>query len=245
MNDPEFRLLEQIEEGHWWFVGKRLLLRSVFDHSPPGRRFLDMGCGTGGILRDYMDESSCVGSDRSALALQICRAQGFETLARADLDQLPFRTETFDTITLMDVLEHLDDDVAFLTEAAKLCRPGGRMVISVPAFQLLWSQHDETFEHRRRYRLRQLEDVIRASGLQPEWSSYTNFVVFPVAAIWRVASYRLGLGRFAPAHDFWPIPNWLNELLIRAYQFEAWLLRRMKLPAGVSAICIASRPTDR
>lgn len=245
MNDPEFRLLEQIEEDHWWFVGKRLLLRAIFDRLPPGDRFLDMGCGTGGILRDYMAESTCVGADRSALALRICRDQGFSTLARADLDKLPFRPATFDTIVLLDVLEHLDDDIGFLREAAKLCRPGGQMVISVPAFQLLWSQHDETFEHRRRYRASQLEKVVRASGLEPVWATYTNFIVFPLAAVWRVLSYRLGFGRFAPAHDFWGVPSWVNRTLIRLYEIEAWLARRMRLPVGVSAVCVAKRAAPR
>ena len=118
------------------------------------------------------------------------------------------------------------------------------MIITVPAFQLLWSQHDETFEHRRRYTARRLEEVVRAAGLEPEWISYSNFVVFPLAAVWRVLSYRLGLGRFAPAHDFWALPRWLNQILIGCYKLEAWLLERARLPFGVSAVCIASRPKE-
>jgi len=115
------------------------------------------------------------------------------------------------------------------------------MIIAVPAFQALWSQHDETFEHRRRYTGKQLEAVARAAGLEPERTTYTNTIVFPAAAVWRLFSYRLGLGRFAPKHDFWAIPRWLNSLLIRAYRLEAWLLRRVDLPFGVSVVCVARK----
>jgi len=242
MNDAEFRLLDEIEEGHWWFVGKRLILRRLLEGRAPGR-MLDLGCGTGGVLRDWHREAGTgVGIDRSKLALQICQRRGFETLARGDLTRLPFQERCFDTVLLLDVLEHLEDDVGFLRNAARVCREGGRVVIAVPAFPSLWSQHDETFEHRRRYRRADLEQVVAAAGLQPERMTYTNALLFPVAALWRLASYRLGLGRIAPSHDFWPIPRWLNALLIRVYRVEAWLLGRANLPAGVSVVCLARVP---
>ena len=117
-------------------------------------------------------------------------------------------------------------------------------MIAVPAFPMLWSQHDETFEHRRRYRASQLEAVVRASGLEPERLTYTNTLLFPIAAVWRVLSYRLGVGRFAPKHDFWPIPGWLNALLATLYRVEAWLLERFDLPVGVSVVCIARKPAS-
>ena len=241
MNDAEFRLLDEIEEGHWWFVGKRLILRRLLERLETGR-MLDLGCGTGGVLRDWKGSGSCVGIDRSALALQICARRGFTTLARGDLTQLPFRERSFDTVLLLDVLEHLEDDVDFLQKAARVCREGGLLVISVPAFPSLWSQHDETFEHYRRYRVSGLQEVVEAAGLQSERFTHTNALLFPVAALWRLLSYRLGVGRIAPKHDFWPIPRWLNALLIQVYRFEAWLLGLANLPAGVSVVCLARVP---
>lgn len=242
MKEAEFRLLERIEEDHWWFVGKRLILRALLDGQPVGARLLDLGCGTGGILRDWTDRGACVGMDGSPLALRICKRRGFSVLARGDLERLPFRDGAFDTIVLMDVLEHLDDDRGLLRGAARLCAPGGRVVVSVPAFQLLWSRHDETFGHRRRYRARQLEAIFDAAGLERERTTYTNFLVFPVALVWRVLSRVLRLGRSGPGHDFWPVPGWLNALLVRAYRLEAWWLARADLPVGVSVVCIGRKP---
>jgi len=239
VNDPEFRLLEEIEADHWWFVGKRHLLRSLLGDSHAGKRVLDLGCGTGGILRDLMPHCRCYGMDRSELGLRICRDQGFTTLTRGDLREIPFRSGSFDTVLLMDVIEHLDDDEGFLRRAAELVDAGGRIVVSVPAFQWLWSQHDVTFQHRRRYTARNLTSVIQRAGLVPERVTYTNFAVFPVAAVWRNLSRCRALGRIAPRHDFWPVPRWLNALLTKVYAFEGRVLRRLNLPVGVSVVCIA------
>ena len=242
MNDQEFRLLDQIEADHWWFVGKRLILRAVLEAGVRGDRLLDLGCGTGGVLRDWMDESQCFGIDRNRLALEICARNGFKRLVCGNLTALPFRNESFDAVLLMDVIEHLEDDVAFLRTASELCAPGGRVVVAVPAYQMLWSQHDVTFEHQRRYSAKQLETVLHQSGLELERLTYTNTLLFPIAAVWRLVSYRLGLGRLAPKHDFWPIPRWLNRLLTGFYLLEARLLERFDLPFGLSILCVARRP---
>ena len=241
MNDADFRLLDAIEEDHWWFVGKRLILRAVLDRQPAGGRMLDLGCGTGGVLRDWGDRNRCFGVDRSRLALKMCARRGLDWLACGDLERIPLRARSFDRVLILDVIEHLDDDVGFLRNAAELCDPEGRLVISVPAFQLLWSQHDEAFQHRRRYSARQLRAAIEQAGLVVERTTYTNMLVFPVAAVWRILSYRFGLGRFAPQNDFWPVPRWLNGLLTLQYRFEARLLRHLDLPFGVSVLCIARR----
>jgi len=242
MNDAEFKLHGEIEEDHWWFVGKRLILRALFEPEVEQERVLDLGCGTGGILRHWAQRCRCVGIDVSELALEISRRKGVRALARGDLNRLPFRDHSFDTVLALDVLEHLDDDVRFLAGASRVCAPGGRMILSVPAFQLLWSKHDESFLHKRRYTARQLERVVRRAGLIPERTTYTNFWVFPVAAVWRLISYRLGVGRFAPRTDFWKLPRPLNQLLVGIYRLEARMLRRVNLPVGVSAVCVARKP---
>jgi len=242
VNDEEFRLLDRIEDDHWWFVGKRLLLHAIADRFARGGRLLDLGCGTGGILNDWASDSRCYGVDRSRLAVEICRRRGLEGVARGDLNALPLATGRFDLVFALDVIEHLDDDTAFLREAARLCVPGGRLIVAVPAFQLLWSKHDETFEHRRRYSAARLEAVVRDAGLEPERTTFTNVIVFPLAAVWRLVSGRTPLRRIAPKTDFVALPGWLNRLLTACYRVEARLLTRRDAPFGLSVVCVARRP---
>lgn len=219
-----------------------MLFASLLEGRDRCGRLLDLGCGTGGILRHL--GANGTGFDRSELALQFCREKGFTRLVRGDLGAPAFRAGTFDTVLLLDVIEHLDDDVGFLRHASGLCAPGGRVVIAVPAFQFLWSKHDETFQHRRRYSRRQLRAVVDAAGLTPERTTYTNCLVFPAALIWRLLSYRLGFGRLAPRTDFWSLPRSLNMLLTQLYALEARLLKERNLPFGVSVVCIARTAAD-
>lgn len=242
MNEAELRLQGEIEDEHWWFLGKRLLLRVLLEPGRPAGRLVDLGCGTGGLLRDQAVSGSRVGVDRSALALGICAERGLDRLVRADLRSPPFRAESFDTLLAFDVIEHLDDDVEFLRRAKDLCAPGGRFVIAVPAFQFMWSQHDVVLEHRRRYTARSLVRAVRKAGLVPVRVTYTNFFVFPVAAAWRVFAQRLLPGKAAPRENFVKVPRLLNALLVQAYRLEAWLLKRVDLPFGVSVVCVAELP---
>jgi 2-polyprenyl-3-methyl-5-hydroxy-6-metoxy-1,4-benzoquinol methylase len=240
MNDAEFQLYESFEDDQWWFVGKRRLVRALLGEAPRGR-ILDLGCGMGGVLRDFEAGARCFGADRSRYALRVCRSKGATALALADMLAPPFRSDAFDHVLALDVIEHLPDDVAFLRRAGELLAPGGRLLVAVPAFPLLWSQHDVTFQHFRRYTATTLRAAVVAAGLVPERTTYLHAFVFPIAAVWRVASYRLGLGRFAPKSDFWPMPAWLNAFLASLYRAEAWWVARGDLPFGVSVACIARR----
>ena len=241
MNQAEFELMEQLEDGHFWFVGKRLLLRALLAERPPRGLLLDLGCGLGGVLHDFESELRCFGTDRSPFALRLSRRRSGARLARADLLAPPFRAGCFDTVVTLDVIEHLPDDVSFLRRAGELLAPGARLVVVAPAFPLLWSQHDVAFQHYRRYTAATLGDAVAAAGLRPERITYLHALIFPVALAWRLASRRLGLGRFAPRTDFWPLPAWLNRAVASIYPLEAWWLRRHDLPFGVSVACIARR----
>ena len=239
MNDEEFHLLDRIEDDHWWFVGKRLLLHAFADRFTGGGRLLDLGCGTGGILNDWSDENRCYGVDRSRLAVEICRKRGLQGVAQGDLTAPPLAPGRFDLVFALDVIEHLDDDVAFLRQASACCAPGGRLIVAVPAYQALWSRHDETFQHRRRYSRRQLAKAMTDAGLEIERLTFSHVIVFPVAALWRLVSGRTPLRRVAPKTDFFVAPRWLNALLVGLYRLEAKALARWDAPFGLSLVCIA------
>jgi SAM-dependent methyltransferase len=242
VNQAEFELMERLEDGHWWFLGKRRLLGALLrDHARRGR-LLDLGCGLGGVLRDFEPDMRCFGADSSAFALQRSSRRTGAALVRTDLAALPLRRRSFDLVVALDVIEHLPDDVEFLRRAGDLLAPGARLVVAVPAFPALWSQHDVTFQHFRRYTATTLREAILAAGLVPERITYLHAMVFPIAALWRLASNRLGLGRLAPKTDFWPLPSWLNRAIASLYRLEAAWLARFDLPFGVSVACIARRP---
>jgi SAM-dependent methyltransferase len=239
MNDAEFAIYSSIEDSHWWFVGKRLLLAALLEGVPRRERILDLGCGSGGVLQEWSSVATCVGSDVSAYALEICRERGIPHLVRSDLSAVPFCSESFDVVMALDVIEHLDDDVALLRKMGALCSTGGRCIVAVPAYTFLWSQHDETFGHKRRYTAKRLEAAIREAGLIPERITYTNFFALPPAALWRVVSRVLGLGKGGARHDFFSLPAPLNRAVSALYRLEATLLRHMNLPMGVSVVCVA------
>lgn len=242
MHTEEFRQMQALEEGHWWFRGKRLLLEALVERAAAsgGRHLLDVGCGTGGVLQAFAGRGAVVGIDRDELALLFCRGRGLDKVVRGSALALPFAAGAFDVCVMMDVLEHVDDEGALLGEARRVLRPGGAVIVSVPAFRALWSQHDVTFEHLRRYRRGELEARVRAAGLRVEWSSYTNFFVFFPALLWR--SFRRWTGA-APGvrTDFVALPGALNRALVGTYRCEAALIRRTALPFGVSVACVARR----
>jgi len=233
--------MQAMEESHFWFTGKRLLLHALLDRAGGARgRILDVGCGTGGILLSLAHDAAVVSVDYEELALRFCQEKGLRAVVQGSALALPFAAGSFDGCVMFDVLEHVDDERALLAELRRVLRPGGRAVISVPAFQMLWSRHDETFQHRRRYRRGQLLARVRESGLAPEWCSYTNFFIFPPALLWRILRRWTGI---APAlrTDFVVPPAPINRALVALYGCEARLLRHVRLPFGVSVACVARR----
>src|SRR5262249_44857380 len=146
MHAAEFHEMQALEESHWWFQGKRLLLRAMLARVEGGGngRLLDVGCGTGGVLRALARGRTVVGVDQAALALGYRRERGLGAGVQGSALALPFDAGAFDVCVLMDVLEHVDGEQVLLGEVRRVLRPGGTAVVSVPAFAALWSQHDVT-----------------------------------------------------------------------------------------------------
>jgi SAM-dependent methyltransferase len=240
----------RIENDHWWFVGKRLLVAALLGDvlgplpaPAPPRRLLDVGCGTGGVLAHLQARVRAVGVDRSAQALAYCRRRGLRHLACAEGGRLPFAPASFDAVLALDVLEHFDDEAALLASLRALLRPGGWLLVSVPAFAFLWSPHDEVLHHVRRYTAGRLRRVLLDAGFTLERVTYTNVVAFPPALIVRGLLPRIGLRRPVGETDFRVHASWVNRLLTGAYRLEAALLRRVPgLPVGLSVAAVARRP---
>jgi SAM-dependent methyltransferase len=240
------------EQDYWWHVGKRAIVYGLLDRfgrrkKVAGRLALDVGCGTGLNLDHLAKLATPVGTDYYEEALQFCRERGHTMLCKADAVELPFADGYFDIITALDVVEHLDDDVAALAELCRVLRPGGIALVSVPAYPVLWTYWDDILGHRRRYTTRTLRAAAEEAGLEVLKVSYSNMLtLFPATGVRIVKAifHRSAETRRqpkVPESDFIPLPGWLNKGLVAYYHLEAQALRRSNLPFGLSVVCVARR----
>ena len=241
------------EQDYWWHVGKRAIVYSLLNRYLPRnkskqeRRALDLGCGTGLNLDHLSDYAQPVGTDFSEEALHFCLERGHNLLCKADAAELPFPDKQFDIITALDVIEHLDDDLDALTELRRVLRPGGLLIISVPAYPALWTYWDDILGHRRRYTTGAMREVVSRSGLRVRKVSYSNAIILPPVVLVRILKSMRQKAAEArseskdPETDFMPVPGFVNKLLIVYYRMEARLLKRYRLPFGLSVVCVAQR----
>jgi SAM-dependent methyltransferase len=239
----EYAIMHAHELRHWWFRGRRRVLVDLLRHYAAGRkaplRILDFGCGTGGNSSSYAPFGLVCGIEPDPGAVHLAGRRAGSTLCRASGTELPFPPGSFDVVVASDVLEHIDDDARAVREITRVLRPGGAFIFSVPAHPWLFGPHDAALFHRRRYVERGLRTLVEEAGLRIGRLSYWNSTLFPL-----YCAYRL-LGRFRgsqSAHsDVHPLPRVANELLAGLLTIEAALLRRFRLPWGLSLIGIAVR----
>ena len=247
MNIAEYAEMYKLESFYWWFVARRQLLDSfVKEIAPEFNRptILDVGCGTGinfSVLSRYGDAFS---SDASEEALRFSKSRGIDGLVRSHVESLPFASSVFNMVTALDVLEHLDDDLTALDELLRVTMQGGVLVITVPAYGFLWSEHDEALHHRRRYAASELRNKLTNAGFEVERITYyITFLFFPILFMRFVQSVSKKSIRAKTSHVI--LPGWLNSLLIAILGFERLLLRWINLPFGVSIVCLARKiPKD-
>ncbi|WP_114952898.1 class I SAM-dependent methyltransferase [Sphingosinicella terrae] len=237
------RMAEQ-DEVHWWYVARRRILHDLIARHvalPDQARILEIGCGTGHnfeMLRGFgrLDAIEVDPQARSLASRRLGQAVG-----DAPLPGLSGVADgAYHLVALLDVLEHVDEDRASLESIAAKLAPGGRILVTVPAYQWMWSVHDAAHHHKRRYSKRTLEAVIRSAGLEAERVGYFNSLLFPVAAAARLVG-RLA-GKQSSDDKLPPAP--LNRLLRGVFGLERHLVGRVSFPVGVSLFAlIGSRST--
>lgn len=232
------------EEKWWWSVGRRALVNKLWrkyrkDSGEP--LILDIGCGAGTTLKELNRAGRGYGMDVSTTALEYCLQRGIDSVCMGDASQLPHRSERFDLVLSVDVLEHVEDDVGAMREMYRVAKPGGVIIFTLPAFQFLWSRRDDQCHHVRRYRLSEVKEKAREAGLQILRASYINLpLLVPLFLMVKVGH----LLRRSPSTkmDYVLVPSLINKALGMVVRAEARWLAVLDLPLGTSVACVAVKP---
>lgn len=236
--------MREMEDHYWWFVGRReaaiSLIKSYLHLDHP--TILDLGCGTGAVTLEAAKLGPTVGVDMSADALRFNSERPHPEkvlFALGDGIALPVASNSVDAIVALDVYEHIErDDMAFL-ESFRALKPGGVLVLSVPAFRWLWGPHDVALHHFRRYHRAELRTKLESAGFQVEKLTFAVFFLFPLVVLMRALDkFKRGPARA----QLPPVPGWLNQALIGLLSFEMRLAGRVSgLPWGSSLVVVGRK----
>lgn len=234
----------RVEDTHWWYLGMESITRDLLDHTVGRGRdlqILDAGCGTGAVM-NYLKAYGCVtGFDFSAEALKFSRRRGHSRLAQASVMALPFADARFDLIVSFDVIceQGVVDETA-LREFQRVLKPGGRVLLRLPAYARMRGKHDEAVLVSHRYRRSEIGAKLRRAGLPPERLSYANTFLFPIAAAKRLSERFIA--RHQTGSDLTLDPGPFNRLLRGILSAEAPLVRSVGLPFGLTVVALARKP---
>jgi SAM-dependent methyltransferase len=242
MDELYERQTHEVEDLHWWYRGRRRVIdRALRRMDLPGSvRILDAGCGSGRNMVDLAAFGTVTGLELADASVARARERRVGEVVQGTLDAMPFEPDSFDLAVSLDVVEHLEDDRLALAELRRVVRPGGSLMLTVPAYPRLWSQHDVVNHHFRRYTLRTLVDAAGAAGWQLVSSTHFNGLLLPAAVAHR------GLQRLRPPSDdalsdLERTPGRLNGVLELPLLFEARLVGAgLRIPAGLSLMAVFS-----
>jgi SAM-dependent methyltransferase len=253
MDQELMRATLEVEDDHWWYRGRRLVIRAELDRLPLPHlaEVLDAGCGSGRTLLELVDYGRVRGIELDPEVAEVARDRGLGEVLQGRLEELPWTEDSFDLITCLDVIEHTPDDRRTLAELHRVCRPGGFLLVTVPAHQFLWSAHDVYNHHYRRYSRRLLRDTALSAGWTVSRMSAFNSLLFAPAAVVRLARRgsaagagdATGAGARGAGNDLYIGPRWLNDTLEGPLRLEAgWLRGGRTLPLGLSLLAVLRKP---
>lgn len=237
----------RLEEQHFWFRARRNTILRLLRMLPPDRdaRIADLGCASGRLIAEMrrLGFHKTVGADISPIAIRQCHEAKVDFTVVADAACSAFADSSLDVIVASDILEHIADDQGALNHWRSLLRPGGWAIVFVPAFMNLWSPHDVTNHHFRRYRLGELVRKAESAGLEVQRSGYWNCLLFPLILVIRLLRKRRLSNRSLEARSDLALPSkYMNRVLAFLLSAEGWFIAQGGyLPVGVSAFIVARR----
>ncbi len=244
MQQHTYAIMNRVEDSHWWYVGRRAILESFLKQivqNPKSKtqnpKILDVGCGTGGNLEMLAKFGAAEGVDVSDDALEFCRRKGLKA-HKGLAEKLPFADESFDVVTALDVVEHLDDDIAGLSEMHRVLRTGGKTLIFVPAFMWLWGVQDDVSNHRIRYTKQQITERLRQAGFEIERATYANISFFAPILAGRTLMKLTGI---KPESENNVNVSALNGVFGKLFGAERFFLKNFNFPFGVSIVVVAEK----
>lgn len=242
MQEETYDIIYKTELNHWWYRVRRKLVAKIVASYLQGRsqklEILDVGCGTGGLMRELRQFGDVSGVDVSPRAVAYCKERGLENVSLGDAANLPYPDGSFDIVVILDVLEHLKNDGVGIREIKRVLTHGGMAIITVPAFIFLWGVTDVVSHHYRRYTRAQIKDQIRAAGLCVRYASYFNTFLFPAIATVRLIARLLRL----PMKSEISIGGWLgNKIFFWIFYLESLMVPTASFPFGVSVLILAEK----
>ena len=244
MEENEYQKMYELEEKYWWHVGRQDIIatqiKKLFKDKQKPASILDVGCGTGVNFRILKKFGQVTGVDDSKLAINFCRKRGIGEAKTGQAEKLPFPKNSFDLICAFDLIEHVDDDVLALKEFQRVCKPGGFVFILAPAYQFLWSEHDEALHHKRRYSLSDLHRKMSLSNLNVVKRSYLITFLFIPILLFRFLKSLIN-NQKKPSTSYVLMPLLLNAFFIWLLKIESKLLAKINFPFGASVMAIGRK----
>lgn len=232
--------LYSLEEKHWWHISKRRVIQNLIKkyNLLKNPKILDIGCGAGKNLEELQNLGTVYGLDSSKEALKYCRKRGLKNIKIGSAEKTNLKSNYFDIVTILDVLEHTDDKRVF-KEMGRIVKKKGIIIITVPAFPWLWSSWDEVLHHKRRYTSKSLKYLIESNNFRVLKIFYLySFLVMPAFLV-RKIKQKLYNKKYPS--DFELSNPIFNFLLNKLARFEFILAQKGLIPFGTTLMAIAKK----